>query len=273
MRQLIFLLVTFVAGSSAIAQISDNAGGRSTALAGAYTAMCDGWSAFHNQAGLNGIERLAAGVYYENRFGLSALSDKGFFIAGKLGRGTIAGSYHSFGYSEFSASKTGMAYAMGLGEKFDVGVQLNFYQTRIGENYGRSAALSAEGGFLYRLNSKLTIGAHLSNPSRAKLSEYLDERVAGAMRLGATYKLSKKVMLTSEVYKSTLHDPAVRAGLEYKIAESIVVRGGFASNPGSYTFGFGWKLNSWMLDMAAGYHPILGFNPHISLTFSDLAKP
>ncbi|MFM7234652.1 MAG: hypothetical protein ACKOZM_08675, partial [Flavobacteriales bacterium] len=149
---------------TASAQFNDNAGGRSSAMAGAYTALSDGWSVFHNQAGLNAVKTIDAGVYYENRFGLTALSDKGLFVAARLGKGVVAGSFHSFGYSQYASSKGGISYAMGLGEKLDVGVQLNYYTILLGENYGRAQAVSAEGGFIYRLNNKLTLDGHISNP-------------------------------------------------------------------------------------------------------------
>jgi hypothetical protein len=266
---LLLLASTWVTGT---AQFNDNAGGRSSAMAGAYTALSDGWSAFHNQAGLNAVKTLDAGVYYENRFGLTTLSDKGLFVAARFGKGVIAGSFHSFGYSQYASSKGGISYAMGLGEKLDVGVQLNYYTILLGENYGRARALSAEGGFIYRLNNKLTLAGHISNPNRAKLSDYLDERIPGVVRMGATYMLSKQVLLTGEVYKNTQTDASIRAGLEYRISEFIALRGGWASVPRQFTFGFGWKLNEWMMDMAAAYHPVLGFNPHLSFNYSGGPK-
>lgn len=272
MPRFILLLAVWLLCSIASAQFNDNAGGRSSAMAGAYSAISDGWSIFHNQAGLADIQTLHAGVYYENRFGMSALSDKGLFLATRLGKGTLGVSYHSFGYSEYASSKGGIAYAMGLGEKLDVGVQMNYYTVRLGENYGRANALSAEGGFIYRLNSKLTLAAHISNPSRAKLSEYLDERIPGVVRMGGAFRLSKQVLLSCEIYKDTRSDASVRSGLEYRISESIVLRGGFASAPRQFTFGFGWKLNACMFDMAAAYHPVLGFNPHISFTYSGTPR-
>jgi hypothetical protein len=268
MPRLITLLFATLLSSALSAQFNDNAGGRSTGMAGAYVALSDGWSAFHNQAGLASVQTFDAGVYYENRFGLTALSDKGLFVAAQLGKGVIAGSYHSFGYSEFASSKGGLAYAMGLGEKLDVGIQLNYYAVRLGENYGRAMAVSAEGGFLYRLNSKLTLAAHVSNPNRAKLSDYLDERIPAVFRMGGTYRFSKQVILSGEVYKDTQFDAAIRSGIEYHITESIAVRGGFASAPRQFTFGIGWKLGQWMSDIAAAYHPVLGFNPHFSFTYS-----
>jgi hypothetical protein len=95
----------------------------------------------------------------------------------------------------------------------------------------------------------------------------------GTMRAGALLKLSDKVLLSGEIYKITGADPSLRAGVEYRVVENAAIRAGFGSVPGTYTFGFGWKVKTFLIDMAAAYHPILGFNPHVSLTYSGAAKP
>ncbi|MFN5370782.1 MAG: hypothetical protein ACK5B6_04895 [Bacteroidia bacterium] len=45
-------------------------GARSAGLAHASVTLGDVWSVFHNPAGIASLQRISAGVYYENRFGL-----------------------------------------------------------------------------------------------------------------------------------------------------------------------------------------------------------
>jgi hypothetical protein len=249
-----------------------NAGGRPTSMANAYVAAADAWSAFHNQAGLAKVDQLTLGAFYENRFGLNALSDKGFLAVYPLKSRTFALHYHSFGDANYSSSKAGLAYAMKLGDKLNAGVQVDYFSVRLGENYGRRQGLTAEVGFQYQVHEKLCLAGHLSNPNRAQLADYLDERLPTVMRAGALLKLSDKVLISGEVHKTGGYDPALRAAVEYRFIEQAVLRAGFGSNPGSYTFGFGWKIKTFLIDMAAAYHPILGFNPHLSLTFCASGK-
>lgn len=242
-------------------------------MAGSYVAVSDAWSAFHNQAGLTAVDQLTLGAFYENRFGLNALSDKGFMAVIPVKGRVFALNYHSFGDANFSSAKTAVAYAMKLGEKLHAGVQVDYFSIRLGENYGRRQGITAEVGFQYQVHERLCLAAHLSNPNRAQLADYLDERLPTVMRAGALLKLSEKVLITGEIHKSGGIDPAVRTAVEYRFIEQAVLRAGFGSNPGSYTFGFGWKIKTFLVDMAAAYHPILGFNPHLSLTYSTAAKP
>lgn len=242
-------------------------GAASSGMAGSYVVMQDVWSAFHNQAGLVHLEGLSAGVFYENRYGMNELSDKGIVAAMPYGNSAFGLSYKSFGYQLYSTSKTSLAYALRLSEKFSAGLQFNMHNTRLGENYGSQTSLSFEGGFLYKMNEKVTLAGHIYNPNRAKLTDFNDERLPSMIRAGAGYRFSKKVILTGEVRKPSDANASVRAGVEYWLVNQLALRAGVGSDPSQYSFGFGWRLKTFQLDVASGYHQILGFSPQLSLTY------
>lgn len=256
------LLFTLI--SSAQMQEGARAGG----LAGTAVTLGDVWSVYHNQAGLTNISSLQAGVYYQNRFALKELGDKGVTVAAKLGAGTMGFSYRSFGYTNFSQSKAGLAYALPLSPKFSIGVQMNYYAIRIAEGYGRSNAIGVEGGFLYKLNNKLTLGGHISNPTRAKLADYNDERIPSVLKVGATYSFSEKVQLIGQIQQTTAQKVVGSGAIEYSIVDAFVVRCGVASNPTLTAFGFGWKNKFLRADFSSSYHSVLGFSPQVSLVYA-----
>ncbi len=258
----------FMLLSAKNSQSQNSPGARSAGLGGSYLVMHDAWSAMHNQAGLVYLNGISAGVFYENRFGLNELSDKGAVVAMPVGNSAFAVSYKSFGYSSFSTSRASLAYALKFTDKFSFGLQFNYHNTRIGENYGTASSISFEGGFLYKMSEKISLAAHLYNPNRAKLSDFNDERIPSMLRLGAGYHFSNKVVMTGEVRKASDAKASIRAGLEYQLAEQIALRAGFGSSPSQYSFGFGWKLKTFQLDVATGYHLVLGFTPQLSLTYS-----
>ena len=116
-----------------------NLSARSTAMGGAGVTLLDLWAVHYNQAGLAGIEAITAGVYYDNRFALKELSVKGVALALPLpgtGQNVLGVSMSYFGYSEYNDSKVGLAYGKKLGDKYSVGIQLNYIQTKIGRDYG-----------------------------------------------------------------------------------------------------------------------------------------
>lgn len=259
------VVCVFMVSLSGYAQ--NTPGARTTAMGGSAILNEDVWSGFHNQAGLVHLEGVSAGAFYENRFTISELSDKGALVAMPLGNSSFALSYRSFGYSAFSNSKAGLAYALKLNEKFSFGLQFNYHSVRIADNYGSTNNISFEGGFLYRYNTKLSLAAHVTNPTRAQIADFNNERIPSIIRIGAGYKFTDKVILNAEVKKPSNTDISVHSGLEYWVANQIALRVGF-NTLNTFSFGFGWKAKSLQVDAAASFNSVLGFTPHISLTYS-----
>jgi hypothetical protein len=242
-------------------------GGRSSAMAGASVALSDFWSLQNNQAGLAFYNRFAAGAYYENRFLTKELSLKSGGVVLPVNSGVFGVKVSYFGYSMYNESKFGLAYARRLGERFAVGVQLDYLLTSFGSDYGNKGVPTFEIGVLSKITDKLSLGAHIFNPINAKIAEYGDERIPAAIRIGAAYAFDDKLLATVEVEKETEFDPITKFGLEYRIIEEIYVRGGIASNPGLYAFGFGVNLKNLKLDFSSSVHQVLGFSPQISMTY------
>ena len=122
-------------------------GARSAAMGNASTMLSDLWAVHHNQAGLAGLTSPVAGIHYENRFSLQELSLKAAAFALPLagdGHSVIGLSMVSFGYSAYSDMKVGLAFGKQLGDKYSVGLQLDYLQTSIGNEYGRKGAVAAD---------------------------------------------------------------------------------------------------------------------------------
>ncbi|TND02593.1 MAG: hypothetical protein FD123_4055 [Bacteroidetes bacterium] len=194
-----FLFLSFLFPAFAFAG-GDNAplGARSAGFGHASVALGgDLWSAHNNQAGLAFIRDVEAGVFYENRFLVKALSMKAVAVAVPVKRGTFGFEGTSFGYTQYSETKAGLSYAMPFGEKFAAAVQMDYLGTRIGENYGRNSTFTGEIGFMARPVKNLWVGGHLFNPVRSKLASFNDERIPTIFRLGANYTFSEKKNFTS----------------------------------------------------------------------------
>ena len=58
---------------------------------------------------------------------------------------------------------------MPFGENFSAGIQLDYLTTKIGEGYGNNGVVAGEFGLQAKPLKNLTIGAHIFNPSRAKI--------------------------------------------------------------------------------------------------------
>ena len=274
--KLISLFILAVLPSLNLKAGSDNydIGARSGGMANASVTLSDLWSVHHNQAGLARLEKISAGIYYENKFLLSNLGLKAAAVAipvtGAPGtRGVFGISMSYFGYSLYNDSKIGLAYAKSFGDKFSAGIQLNYLSTRIGGDfdYGKKGAVAVEGGIQARLSDNLSIGAHIFNPTRTKIADYDDERIPTIMRFGVDYTFSEKVFVSIETEKDIDFKPVFKAGLEYRAIEELYLRTGISTNPTLNTFGFGLNLKQFTFDFAVSIHQVLGFAPQLSLTY------
>jgi hypothetical protein len=246
-------------------------GGRSAGMANSSVTLNDFWSIHNNQAGLTGVKNFSAGMYYEDRFGLKNLSLKAGAIVLPTKSGGVFGlSMTYFGYSQYNESKIGLAYAKSFGEKFSVGIQLDYLSTHIAENYGNRSAVAGEIGLRYQINTKLCIAGHIFNLNRAKIADYNDERIPTVARLGLSYAFSGKIIVTAESEKDIQYDPVFKAGIEYHPIDMLYFRTGISTNPVLNAFGFGLEFKNFKLDFAASYHQTLGFTPQFSIIFNTV---
>ena len=242
-------------------------GGRSAGMGHASITLSDVWSSHHNQAGLGWLTKAEAGVFAQNRFLVREMNYMGFAYAHPLNSGAFALSFTNFGYSQYGESKLGLGYGLKFSDRLTGGVQINYHNTRIGNNYGSASVLSTEMGMQAKITSNLELGMHLFNPTQAKLNDFNDERIPTIMRLGMAYTFSNKVFVTMEAEKDIDFPANFKAGIEYKANNKIYLRGGIGAAPTAATFGVGVYHKGLKLDLASSYHQVLGFIPEVSLTY------
>jgi hypothetical protein len=243
-------------------------GARSSAMGNASVSFTDMWSAHHNQAGLGFVKDISAGAYYENRFLVKEISVKGGVLALPVKAGTFGLCISNFGYSLYSENKYSLSFAKAFGEKFSAAIAMDYLTTKIAEDYGSKGVLAAEAGIIAKPVKGLTIGAHVFNPTRSKISEYDDERLPTIIRLGADYNFSEKVTLAVEAQKDIKYKAEFKAGLEYKAVKEFYLRIGVSTNPTLSSFGFGINLKNFKIDISANYHQTLGISPQLGLSYT-----
>jgi hypothetical protein len=243
-------------------------GARSSAMGNASVSLSDVWSAHHNQAGLGFERNVSAGVYYENRFLLKELALKGVVVSLPVKAGTFGLCVTNFGYSLYKENKYSLSFAKAFGDKLSIGVAMDYLTTKIAEGYGSKGLLAAEIGIQSKPIKGLTIGAHVFNPTRAKIAEYNNERLPTILRLGVDYNFSDKIILAVETEKDISQKAIFKAGLEYKAVKEFYLRLGIATNPTLSSFGFGLNLKNFKIDFSANYHQTLGVVPQLGLTYS-----
>ncbi len=224
---------------------------------------------YNNQAALAYYNQMAAGIDYDQGyFADKALSTKsGAFIL-PTGAGVFGLNMSYFGYNQYNEQKIGLAYGLALGKRLSIGVQIDYFRTFIGAEYGSAQAVSFEIGIYSKLSESLELGAHIFNPIGMEIGEQYPEAIPISFQLGLLYHVDKNLLLATEVEKILDQKESYKFGLEYIIADHFMIRTGLATSPTLFTFGFGLHMNNLLLDIGTGFHQTLGFTPRISLQFT-----
>jgi len=267
---LVLALFTFIIGAKTTFAFEgfSTTGARSAAMGNSSVSLTDFWSVQNNPAGMAEYEHFAAGIAYQNRFLMKELALKSVAFVAPLNFGVLGVSFNQFGYDLYSENKLGLAYARSFGKVLRMGLQLDYLSANFAEGYDNGSAISFEFGVQAQINEKLTAGAYIFNPIKAKLSNKTDERIPVVMRFGLSYLFTPELIGTAEIEKNFDNEASIRGGLEYFIVKKFFVRAGIITNPNVLTFGAGIDLGSAQFDLAAGVHQVLGSTIQASLIFN-----
>lgn len=247
------------------------AGGRAAALGDVAVSFQDGWSTLNNPAGLGGIDKMSAGVFYESRFSMSEFSTRGavFQIPTELGNFGLGFSY--YGFNIYNEKRFVLAYGRQLTPKLRAGLSFDYLHTQLDDETSKLTAgkgvITFQAGLQADLSDKFKLGFSVFNPYSAKLSEYENENIPAIARLGVAYLPDDRFLLILEAEQNMKHDLRIKSGLEYKINERFIARGGIKTNPAEYSFGFGMEFKGIVFDVSAAYHLVLGYSPHGSFMY------
>lgn len=228
------------------------------------------FSALNNQGGLGYLESFQAGVFAEQRFWNLGIATYAAAVALPTSTGTFALSAATFGYALYRDVRLGLGFGRSLGPRFSVGVQVDYLGTSVAE-YGSASSVVVEAGILAKVSGRVMLGAHVFNPTRASIGA-TDERVPSLLTVGVAYESSDKVMLTAEMEKDILHAPNFRAGLQMRITDNVIMRGGFQSTHAMITFGIGIGFSKLQVDLANAVHTYLGSSPMVSVVYAKERK-
>jgi len=244
-------------------------GARSSAMGDASVSFIDIWATFNNPAALGFTDRISMGFSYKNNFLMKELSQMSFAFTLPVKK---VGVFHfgadRFGYEQFSTNKFGIGYSRKFGKIFSLGTQINLHWIHIGDIYGDKVTASGSVSFLVKPMKNWIIAGNVYNITATPISFDARDRINTIFRVGSSYTIAEKFLISIEGEASLQYDPTFRAGLEYKPIPLLAIRAGINTYPMSPTFGFGIDYKRVLFDYAGKWHPVLGFSPIGTLSYS-----
>lgn len=233
---------------------------------GASVSQEDVWSATNNTGALGFAGHAQLGLYSEQRFSQSELTLANLSGVLPTKYVNVGASITHYGYSAFNQQKLGVSLSRALGRSVALGVQINYVATNI-PDYGNAGSIAAEGGILFKPFKGLNAGLTVFNANQARYTSLLTEKVPTFARLGLGYDISDKIRMQLEGDQMLGQKLSIRGGLTYRIHEVLSLAAGAGTNPVYYTFGTSIHLGRFDIDLASSIHQVLGFTPHIGISF------
>ncbi len=206
------------------------------------------------------------GISLTNRFGMADVN-----------RAVVAGvvPYKNFGYgmklthygnNAYSEQSIGLSVAHAFNEKLAIGCGADYQSIAIA-GYGHRGVVMAEISLSAKVSEQLLMACRVYNPTRAKFSDYSDERLATIWQMGLQYKVNAQVKTVVEVEKSNAFAANIKGGVDYTPAKDVHLRMGFSTLQPQFTFGFGFKYKQCQFEAASAIHQTLGVSSNLSVLF------
>lgn len=270
---LIAISILFFFYGQGFGQYNRNFGAEADATGGAGVVLTDIWASSYNQAGLAYLNGMSAGFYFSNAFAIADMGTKAFAFAVPADKyGTVGVNYTYFGNELFNDSKFALNYSKKLGKRISAGIQLDYFLTVQGLDYGKQGVAVGEIGILSEPVNNLFIGVHLFNPWGASFAQNAQESMLSVLRLGAGYKFSDKLLLRMDVEKDIDFPAVFRTGFDYMPVNNLHIRAGVSTNPTQFSFGTAYGLKGFMFDISFTNHQILGYYSQFALSYTISKK-
>lgn len=242
--------------------------GKSTALGGSGVCLSNVWSVFSNPGALGFVLRTELATNYKNRFNLKETGESAFSFVLPTGSGTFGISVSHYGYAKYRETGTGIAFGKQISENYGLGIKISFLSSASIQPYENLTGLVCELGFLGKINEKLSLGFHAFNPVYSTYFGNTSEKINPVFSLGLSYLLMPGFQLHCQLSKEINTESSFRLGLSYQINKVLSAQSGYNIKEKEFSFGATLNMNPLHLGIAFVRHPILGYSPGISVSYT-----
>ena len=268
-RQIIFAFVGLLCHSIPLdAYENFLPGSRFLALSECGTAIPDVWSVSQNQAGLTYLSHPAFALSSEHRYLMKELTVHSLAIAYPQHFGTFGTSINYYGFTKYHELKTGLAYALPLGQKLSVGIMLSYFSSFIEGASKNLNRITGEIGIMSNPIPLLTIGLHIFNPLPENTRKGQDATLPTTLRFGIAYKIRSIVTIATETQTGTSQKNDYKFGIEFYPITNLALELGLNTMPARLSCGINYLFKHFNFGIAFANHQILGTTTTVDLSYS-----
>lgn len=177
----------------------------------------------------------------------------------------------TFGYDKYRQNMVRVFMGKQLNTQLTIGVsfQYTWIQSELYEK--TPARLSTDIGIVYIPFDKLLIGCvarDLPSVCTSAKDLNLKELRTYSVQIGFNWEVLNNLLITSFAGVDESHRIQGGFGIEYEVWNCFQLRAGLQADPFLPGLGTGFSLYGWQLDAVALWHPLLGVNSGVGLSYS-----
>lgn len=210
-------------------------------------------------------------IEYFNRYGIKELGTVGIGFVCPNPLLPVGVTISSFGYDKYRETLFRVSAAKQLNQRWSIGIscQCALLQTELVEEVPKH--LSTDVGVLFAPVDKLLIGMLIMNFPSVSIHKDITEIkdfTGYSVQIGFQWEVINSLLIVGTVESNEAHTLAGNAGIEYAPFKDFRIRAGLQTTPLLPTLGVGYRLSSFMIDVATVYHPVLGISTGLGLSYS-----
>ncbi|MDR2968487.1 MAG: hypothetical protein LBV32_02645 [Tannerellaceae bacterium] len=216
-------------------------------------------------------KRRSVQLNYFNRYGMKELGTVGGSLSLPNRLLPVAFNVCSFGYDAYRESMFRASVGKALNRCWAVGVAFHWSMLETELYDEPKGRVSTDVGIICRPFDNLSTGLLIMNAVSVHTGDQTTRHkgfVGRMIQLGMEWNVIDNLLITACAGSGEERAWNGSAGLEYEAFHSFYVRSGVEINPLMPCFGAGYELFPFAMDVAAVYHPVLGVNTGIGITFS-----
>jgi hypothetical protein len=242
---------------------------RSAGMSNAYTVISGQSSCISNPAGLSSLKSPITALSYTNYYGFSGLGAGALTFSLPLGYGNFGFGLISSGFTMMTENRITLSYGRSLSKNLRAGVSMNWLNFNQPVDYPDLYGWIPSLGIQWLPGKKVITGLSVFNPAAQEYIPKGYKSIPAFISVGMGFKPSDEFLMLFEVQKVSKKLIRLTLGVETAIKKCFYMR--FGVNRESFTgysAGAGYINKIISMDFAISHHPVLGFSPSFTSSFS-----
>ena len=210
-------------------------------------------------------------VDYFNKYGLKELGTMGLNFIYPNTFLPIGFQLSSFGYDDYRSTMFRLSVGKALNKRWKVGIafQCALLQTELIEETPKQ--FSTDLGILYIPVDNLLIGMLIMNfPTFSMKNQNFDFKsiMDYIVQIGFQWRVINNLLIAGTLENNKYHVLIGNFGIEYTLFDNFHLRVGIQTAPLLPSFGIGYSISAFTLNVATQIHSVLGVSMGIGLSYS-----